>query len=70
MLAIRMDRELEDVLEATAKAQKRNRSAIVREALVRYFEDLEDTALAEKSLRDMNGTKSLSEVRRELGLDC
>lgn len=69
MLAIRMDRELEDVLEATAKAQKRNRSAIVREALVRYFEDLEDTALAEKSLRDMNGTKSLSEVRRELGLD-
>jgi RHH-type rel operon transcriptional repressor/antitoxin RelB len=69
MIAIRIDPDMEQTLNMLAKAQGKNRSVIVREALIRYFEDLEDSMLAEETLREMKGTKSLSELRRELGLD-
>ena len=69
MLALRIESELEKTLDAVAKALGKNRSEVVREALVRYFEDLEDAERAEASLRDLAGTKSLAEVRRDLGLD-
>ncbi len=69
MIAIRIDPDMEQTLDALAKAQGKNRSVLVREALIRYFEDLEDTLLAEEALREMKGAKPLSELRRELGLD-
>ncbi len=69
MLALRIESEMEKTLDAVAKALGKNRSEVVREALVRYFEDLEDAERAEASLRDLAGTKSLAEVRRDLGLD-
>ena len=69
MLALRIGSEMEKTLDAVAKALGKNRSEVVREALVRYFEDLEDAERAEASLRDLAGTKSLAEVRRDLGLD-
>ena len=69
MLALRIESEMEKTLDAVAKSLGKNRSEVVREALVRYFEDLEDAERAEASLRDLAGTKSLSEVRRDLGLD-
>jgi len=69
MIAIRIDPNMEQTLDALAKAQGKNRSVLVRDALIRYFEDLEDTLLAEEAVREMKGEKPLSELRRELGLD-
>jgi RHH-type transcriptional regulator, rel operon repressor / antitoxin RelB len=69
MFAIRLDPELEQSLDAVVKATGRTRSAIVREALLRYLEDMEDSELAEAAYREMRNAKPLAELRRELGLD-
>ena len=72
MLALRIEPEINDILTMLAKKQGRNKSMIVREAIIRYLEDLEDIGLAEEVLRtyDPGKTKSLQEVGRELGMDC
>lgn len=71
MLALRLDDELAKRVTALAQRQGRNKSAVVREALLRYMEDQEDIALAETALQNMAGQKTLSleEARRALGLD-
>jgi len=69
MLAIRLDKELEKELDLLAKARGSNRSAVVREAILQYLEDNEDLQLAKESLSKMNSTKSLKQLRKELGLD-
>ncbi|MEN8243540.1 MAG: ribbon-helix-helix domain-containing protein [Thermodesulfobacteriota bacterium] len=69
MLAIRLDKELEKELDLLAKDRGSNRSAVVREAIIRYLEDDEDLQLAKKSLADIKSSKSLKQVRKELGLD-
>ncbi len=70
MLAIRLDRELEEELDLLAKARGSNRSAVVREAIIQYLEDNEDIQLARESLSNLNATKSLKQLRKDLGLDC
>ena len=42
MLALRLDDELEKRIADLATRQGRNKSALVREALIRYMEDQED----------------------------
>lgn len=69
MLAIRLEKELELELDLLAKARGSNRSAVVREAIVRYLEDNEDLELARQVLADMGGSKSLKDLRKDLGLD-
>ena len=69
MLAIRLDKELEKELDLLAKSQGSNRSAVVREAIIQYLEDNEDLQLAKESLSKMSSTKSLKQLRKELGLD-
>ena len=69
MLAIRLDKELEQALDLIAKARGSNRSAVVREAIIRFLDDNEDLQLAKESLSKMKGTKSLKQLRKELGLD-
>ena len=69
MLAIRLDKELEEKLDLIAKARGSNRSAVVREAIIQYLEDNEDLELAKESLSEMRTTKSLKQLRKELGLD-
>ena len=69
MLAIRLDKELEKELDLLAKTRGSNRSAVVREAIIQYLEDNEDLELAKQSLSKMSSTKSLKQLRRELGLD-
>jgi len=69
MLAIRLDSELEKALDLLAKARGSNRSALVREAIIRYLEDNEDLELAKESLARTRSTKSLKQLRKELGLD-
>ena len=69
MLAIRLDKELEQELDLLAKTRGSNRSAVVREAIIQYLEDNEDLQLAKQSLSKMSSTKSLKQLRKELGLD-
>jgi RHH-type transcriptional regulator, rel operon repressor / antitoxin RelB len=69
MLAIRLDKELEQELDLLAKTRGSNRSAVVREAIIQYLEDNEDLQLAKESLSKMSSTKSLKQLRKELGLD-
>ena len=70
MLALRLDDELEKRVADLAYRQGRNKSALVREALIRYMEDQEDIMLAEAALRNLGDGKTLSheEARRALGL--
>jgi RHH-type rel operon transcriptional repressor/antitoxin RelB len=69
MLAIRLDKELEKELDLLAKIRGSNRSAVVREAIIQYLEDNEDIQIAKESLSKMSSTKSLKQLRKELGLD-
>ncbi len=69
MLAIRIDKELEKELDLLAKTRGSNRSAVVREAIIQYLEDNEDLQLAQESRANMSSTKSLKQLRQELGLD-
>ena len=69
MLAIRLEKDLEQELDLLVKARGSNRSAIVREAIVQYLEDNEDLQLAKQALTEMKGSKSLKQLREELGLD-
>ena len=50
MLVFRLDDELEKRVAKLAHRQGRNRSALVREALIRYLEDQEDIEMAEAVL--------------------
>lgn len=69
MLAIRLDKEIEKELDLLAKTRGSNRSAVIREAIIQYLEDNEDLQLAKESLSKMRNTKSLGQLRKELGLD-
>jgi len=69
MFAIRLDKELEKEIDLLAKTRGSNRSAVVREAIIQYLEDNEDIQLAKESLSKMSSTKSLKQLRKELGLD-
>jgi RHH-type rel operon transcriptional repressor/antitoxin RelB len=69
MLAIRLEKELEEQIDLLARAKGSNRSAVVREAVVRYLEDNEDLELARQALAETRGGRPLKELRRDLGLD-
>ncbi|MFK5925957.1 MAG: ribbon-helix-helix protein, CopG family [Desulfuromusa sp.] len=69
MLAIRLEKELEAELDLLVKSIGSNRSAVVREAIVRYLEDSEDLELARLALAETGGSKSIKDLRRDLGLD-
>ncbi|MFW6136541.1 MAG: DUF6290 family protein [Candidatus Aminicenantaceae bacterium] len=69
MFAIRLDKELEKEIELLAKKQGSNKSAVVREAIIRYLEDNEDLQAAKESLSQMKSDKPLKQLRKELGLD-
>lgn len=69
MLAIRLEKDLEKELDLLAKAKGSNRSAVVREAIVRYLEDNEDHELARQALNQASSPKSLKQLRKDLGLD-
>ena len=69
MLAIRLDKEIEQELEILAKVRGSNRSAVVREAILQYLEDNEDLALAKQAKFQTKTIKPLKQMRKELGLD-
>ena len=53
MLAIRLPAEIEDRLDALAKATGRTKTFYAREAILEYLDDLEDVYLAEKRLENL-----------------
>jgi RHH-type rel operon transcriptional repressor/antitoxin RelB len=69
MLAIRLEKELEDRIAELASARGGNKSTVVREAVLRYLEDQEDIALARRAKKGGGRGKSIAEVRKALGLD-
>lgn len=69
MLAIRLEKELERDLDRLVKKRGTNRSALVREAIVRYLEDNEDLELARQATSAMRSSKPLRQLREDLGLD-
>lgn len=69
MLAVRLEKSLEQELDLLARSRGSNRSAVVREAIIRYLEDNEDLELARHALTEMSGQKTLEAVRKDLGLD-
>jgi len=72
MLAIRLPSDIEDRLDALAKATGRTKTYYAREAILEHLEDLEDTYLAEQTLERLRSgdeaTHSLDDVERGLGL--
>jgi len=72
MLAIRLPSDIEERLDALAKATGRTKTYYAREAILEHLEDLEDTHLAEQTLERLRSgdeaTHSLDDVERELGL--
>ncbi|SHF83559.1 RHH-type transcriptional regulator, rel operon repressor / antitoxin RelB [Modicisalibacter ilicicola DSM 19980] len=72
MLALRLPADIEERLEALAKATGRTKSYYAREAILEHLEDLEDIYLAEQTLEQVRRgemtTHNLDEVERSLGL--
>jgi predicted DNA-binding protein len=69
MLAIRLDKEIEEDLDLLARTRGSNRSALIREAILQYLEDNEDLELVKQAQSQTRGSKSLKQLRRDLGLD-
>ncbi len=57
MIAVRLPEEIEQRLDALAKATGRSKSYYVREAILEHLDDLEDLYLAEQRLMDVKRGK-------------
>jgi RHH-type rel operon transcriptional repressor/antitoxin RelB len=73
VIALRLPPEIEERLEALAKATGRSKSFYVREALIEHLEDMEDAYLAAATLERVRLGRervfTTEEVRKDLGLD-
>jgi RHH-type rel operon transcriptional repressor/antitoxin RelB len=68
MLAIRLPEAIEERLNALAAETGRTKTALAREAILEYIDDLEDYYLAEARARRNRKTVPLADVERALGL--
>jgi len=72
MLAIRLPAEIENRLDALAKATGRTKTFYAREAILEYMDDLENLYLAEQRLADIRAgrtqTVPLEDVMKQYGL--
>ena len=73
MLAIRLPIEIENRLEALAKATGRSKTFYARQAILEHLDDLEDVYLAEQRLIDIRLGKTqtipLEDVMKRYGLE-
>ena len=73
MLAIRLPAEIEDRLEALAKATGRTKTFYAREAILEYIDDIEDVYLAEKRLEDIRAGRTktihLEKIMKRHGIE-
>ena len=68
MLAIRLPETIEERLNVLANETGRTKTALAREAILEYIDDLEDFYLAEARARRNRKTIPLDEVECKLGL--
>lgn len=68
MLAIRLPDEIEERLTLLASETGRTKTALAREAILEYIDDLEDYYLAEARARLNRKAIPMAEVERKLGL--
>ncbi len=70
MLAVRLDKDIEERLERLAAKTGRTKTFYAREAIEAHLDDLEDFFLAEERLRDFRSEDAipLAEVEKRLGL--
>ena len=72
VLAVRLDKQLEDRLEKLADKTGRTTTWYARKAIETYLDDIEDAALAaaayEEYILEGKASSSLEEVRSRLGL--
>ncbi|GHU03580.1 CopG family transcriptional regulator [Alphaproteobacteria bacterium] len=73
MLAIRLPVEVENRLEALARATGRTKTFYARKAILEYLDDLEDIYLAERELESVRAGKSetapLEDVMKRYGME-
>jgi predicted DNA-binding protein len=69
MFAIRLNKEIEKELDLPAKSRGTNRSEVVLEAILQYLEDNKDLEMAKKEINSMQSSKSLKQLKKDLGLD-
>ena len=68
MLAIRLPADIELRLASLAAETGRTKTALAREAILEYIDDLEDLYLAESRARLNRKAISMEDLERELGL--
>jgi len=70
MLAVRLDSETEQRLEALAARTGRTKTFYAREAIGAHLDDLEDFYLAEERLKDFRSGDAipLADLKAEFGL--
>ena len=73
MLAIRLPAEIEDRLDALAKATGRTKTFYAREAILEYLDDLEDVYLAEKRFEGIRAGRTktipLEKIMKRYGME-
>lgn len=68
MLAIRLDKQIEERLARLARRTGRTKTFYAREAILEHLDDMEDSFLAIQRIQAKEQTYPLDEVKRELGL--
>ncbi|MFZ9408270.1 MAG: type II toxin-antitoxin system RelB family antitoxin [Burkholderiaceae bacterium] len=68
MLAIRLPKDIEERLSQLALESGLTKTALAREAILEFIDDLEDYYLAEARARKNRKVISLAEVEDSLGL--
>ncbi|MCL5104035.1 MAG: ribbon-helix-helix protein, CopG family [Armatimonadetes bacterium] len=69
MIAVRLPEEIEKRLCLLAKRTGRTKTYYVREAILRYIEEMEDNYIAIERLEKPGRRLTMEEAERELGLD-
>ena len=65
MVAVRLNKEIENRLAFLAKKTGRTKSFYIRQALEEHLEEMEDAYLAEERYRTLGKTVSLDELLNE-----
>jgi len=69
MFAIDLPSNIEDLLDALAKATGRTKNDYVREAIFEHVDDIEDLHLAESRLAHNEPAVPLKEVMKRYGME-
>jgi RHH-type transcriptional regulator, rel operon repressor / antitoxin RelB len=69
MLALKLPCEVEKRLEKAARGTGRTKRSLVREAILRYLDDLEDISVAVERLEKPGKRWTLAELEKGLDLE-